>query len=174
MMIEATLCFLVWGNPPEKLLLGYKKVGFGKGKYGGVGGKIERGECAVCAAAREVYEETGIRVREVDLRQMGHLTFVFPYKPEWSHLVYVFVADKWDGQPAESREIKPTWVPVDAIPYQAMWDDCHYWLAHILDGKPVKARFTFKADNDTVDTAQVDPWNGADKLTYEIVKPESF
>ena len=162
-MIEATLCFLVRGNPPEKTLLGHKKVGFGKGKYGGVGGKLESGELAVHAAAREVYEETSICVQEADLRRMGRLCFVFPYKPEWSHLVHVFVADKWEGTAVESREIKPVWVPVEAIPYQDMWDDCRYWLAHILDGRPVKARFTFKADNDTVDEAQVAFWDGFDE-----------
>ena len=79
-MIEATLCFLMQGDPPKTILLGHKKVGFGKGKYGGVGGKLERGESAVQAAAREVAEETSIRVRETDLKLMGHLTFVFPYK----------------------------------------------------------------------------------------------
>ena len=71
-MIEATLCFLVRGNPPLKILLGHKKVGFGKGKYGGIGGKLESGERAVYAAARELYEETSIRVEKADLRQMGH------------------------------------------------------------------------------------------------------
>jgi 8-oxo-dGTP diphosphatase len=127
-----------------------------------VGGKIENGETAARAAAREVYEETNISVHRTNLQRMGHLTFLFPYKPEWSQVVHVFVATAWKGQALESREIKPVWVPIDEIPYHQMWDDCRYWLSDILDGRRIKARFTFNPDNDTVAEAQVRPWDNTD------------
>jgi len=43
-MKDRTLCFLMRGNPPSEVLLGFKKTGFGAGKYTGVGGKVEAGE----------------------------------------------------------------------------------------------------------------------------------
>ncbi len=154
-MLKATLCFLIEGDPSAHVLLGHKKVGFGKGKWGGVGGKIEPGETPAVAAAREVWEETGLRVHEADLHYAAHLNFVFPFKPEWSQVVHVFVAHRWEGQARESREIVPRWFAVEEIPYEQMWDDCHYWLPTVLDGKRLRARFEFNADNDTVEQVEI-------------------
>lgn len=150
-MIEATLCFLVDGYPPARILLGHKRVGFGLGKWGGVGGKIEHGETPVQAAVREVHEETALDVQMADLRYAAHLTFLFPHRPEWSQIVHVFLADRWHGQePQPSREIIPRWFAVGEIPYDQMWDDCRYWLPEVLAGHPVRAVFTFGEDNDRV------------------------
>jgi 8-oxo-dGTP diphosphatase len=159
-MLEATLCFLIEGNPPEKILLGHKKVGFGKGKYGGAGGKLDVGETSAHAAVRELKEETGITVLEKDLRRMGHLTFLFPFKPEWSQVVHVFLARTWVGKAMESREIVPTWFPVNAIPFDQMWADCRHWLPRILDDQPTRAQFTFNMDNETIAERQVEVWDG--------------
>jgi 8-oxo-dGTP pyrophosphatase MutT (NUDIX family) len=63
-MLEATLCFLI---RDAEILLGLKKVGFGQGKYGGFGGKVEAGETPEMAAVREMAEETGIKVAAPDL-----------------------------------------------------------------------------------------------------------
>jgi 8-oxo-dGTP diphosphatase len=159
-MLEATLCFLIAGDPPERILLGYKKVGFGKGKHGGVGGKIVDGETAVHAAIRELEEETGIRVRQADLVRMAHLTFLFPYKPEWSQVVHVFVARSWAGEAVESREIVPAWFRVDEIPFDQMWADCRHWLPPVLAGQRTRAQFTFGADNETISDMEASAWDG--------------
>ena len=79
-MIHAPLCYLIRGNPPSEILLGLKKAGFGAGKYVGFGGKIEAGETVTGAAARELQEETGVKVCEKDLQYVAHLTFLFPAK----------------------------------------------------------------------------------------------
>ncbi len=50
-MMNATLCFL---RTKDKILLGMKKRGFGKGKYNGFGGKIGSDETIEDAAVREV------------------------------------------------------------------------------------------------------------------------
>lgn len=163
-MLEATLCFLIEGDPPLRILLGHKKVGFGRGKYGGVGGKIEPGETPAQAAAREVWEETGIRVQEADLEHAARLTFLFPFKPEWSQVVHAFVTRRWEGEAWESREIVPTWFAIDEIPYERMWDDCHYWLPHILNGERLRARFEFNADNDTIGSYDIESTGEEKKL----------
>ena len=110
-MKYATICYLLKSNPHRQLLLGYKKTGFGAGKYNGPGGKIEPGETAAQAAIREVEEEVGLRIAPEDMRPMGQIEFRFPYKPEWDQVVHIFVAEQWQGEPVESRELAPPVVP---------------------------------------------------------------
>lgn len=153
-MLEATLCFLIRERDQREVLLGLKKVGFGRGKYGGVGGKLED-ETPVCAAARELFEETGIVAEEADLKAGGCLTFRFPHRPEWSQKVHVFTATSWVGTAQEGREIVPVWFGVEEIPFEQMWDDCRYWLPRVLAGEWVEATFVFAVDNDTVEAFDV-------------------
>ena len=157
-MRDGTLCFLIRGNPPDQVLLGFKKVGFGAGKHGGFGGKIEAGETVTMAAVRELEEETGVKVFEKDLQPMAHLTFQFPAKPDWSQVVHVFLVTKWDGDPVESTEMIPAWFAIDDIPFQQMWQDVCHWLPRVLAGDRVRASFTFKEDNETVDEVEIEPW----------------
>jgi mutator protein MutT len=162
-MIQATLCFLIRGNPPREILLGLKKAGFGQGKYGGVGGKIEAGETATRAAVRELQEEIGVKVLEQDLQRMAHLTFLFPAKPKWSQVVHAFLVTKWDGNPVESTEMIPAWFASDDIPFEHMWQDVYHWLPRVLAGERLRASFTFKEDNETVDEVEIKPWNGEEE-----------
>jgi 8-oxo-dGTP diphosphatase len=155
---DATLCLLVRGNPPQEILLGMKKAGFGANKYNGFGGKVEGEETIAIAAIREMEEETGVRVRLEDLRRVGHLTFLFPEKPEWEQVVHVYLAREWEGEPAESAEMVPTWVAVGDIPYERMWDDDAYWLPRVLAGERVRATFTYNADNESVGEFEIEAW----------------
>jgi 8-oxo-dGTP diphosphatase len=157
-MVEATLCIPTKGNPIKEILLGYKKVGFGQGKYTGIGGKIEAGESPLETALRELEEESGLFTTSEDLHEMGHLTFIFPNKPEWDHSVHLFLVKRWEGEPFESDEIKPIWFDVDELPFDQMWDDGRYWLPMILSGMRIRGHFIFGVDNDTVDNAEVEEW----------------
>jgi 8-oxo-dGTP diphosphatase len=147
---DRTLCFLLRGDPPAEVLLGYKKAGFGATKYAGFGGKVELGETWAQAAVREVEEEAGIRVDEADLGDVGLLIFVFPARPTWSMVVHVCVATVWQGEPAESAEMRPAWFGVRDLPLAQMWQDARHWLPQVLAGGRVRMRFVFAADNETV------------------------
>jgi hypothetical protein len=89
---------------------------------------------------------------------VGHLTFLFPYQPEWSQVVHVFLARSWDGQAVESAEARPVWCSINAIPYARMWQDSAYWLPLILAGQQVRARFTFREDNESVAEMEMEEW----------------
>lgn len=150
-MIQATLCFVFQGKPTQQILLGHKKRGFAHGKIDGFGGKLIPGEDMVQAAVRELEEETGLVAQPQELQTMGVLTFHFPFKPEWDQEVHVFIARRWQGVPAESEEMRPEWFPINAIPYDRMWDDSHRWMPHMLAGEVIRAVFSYAEDNETVD-----------------------
>jgi 8-oxo-dGTP diphosphatase len=156
-MQDATLVLLFKGNPLEALYLGYKKTGFGHGKYTGFGGKVEPGESILETAIREMVEETGIHLQPQDLNYTAILIFTFPHKSEWSQRVHVFTSYLSDELPQESSEMLPKWFPFEAIPYDQMWDDGHYWLPQIIAGRSFQAWFTFGPDNATVTNYEFDP-----------------
>ena len=153
---QATLCLLVKGAPPSHVLLGYKKVGFGQGKYGGFGGKVEDGESIEAAATREMEEETGLRITPDELQLAARLAFLFPFREDWSQLVHLFIAQSWQGELVESDEMQPAWFAVDEIPYRSMWADGEYWLPLVLAGRRIQARFVFGEDNETVREAVIE------------------
>jgi 8-oxo-dGTP diphosphatase len=149
-MKDATLCFLLRGAPTPSILLGYKKRGFGMGKWAGIGGRIEEGESVAAAACREVFEEIGVTLGQGDLQPRGLITFYFPYRPAWTQSVYLFVATEWRGEPAESEEMRPAWFAADALPYDQMWDDARYWLAQLIGGETLHLLITMGEDNERV------------------------
>jgi len=158
-------CLLVRGSPVREVLLGLKKVGFGAGKYTGFGGKVEAGETVTAAAVRELWEETGVRTQEEDLRWVGHLTFLFPANPAWDQTVYVFLVTKWEGEPRESGEMRPAWFPVGHLPFDRMWQDGAHWLPRVLAGERVRAVFVFGEDNESLAEARVERLQATEGLS---------
>lgn len=144
-MTQATLCLLIKEGQSEKeLLLAMKKRGFGIGKWNGVGGKIElaKGDINIVEAAiREAKEEIGVKIKKME--KVAVLSFHFPYKKEWDQDVHVFLAKNWEGEPKESEEMLPKWFKISEIPFNEMWDDDKFWLLKVLEGKRLKAKFTF-------------------------------
>ncbi|TSC68139.1 MAG: 7,8-dihydro-8-oxoguanine triphosphatase [Parcubacteria group bacterium Gr01-1014_72] len=59
-MKEKIITTLVIVHTHPKVLLGYKKRGFGMGRWNGFGGKARAGEIIEDAARRELKEEAGI------------------------------------------------------------------------------------------------------------------
>ena len=158
-MIDRTLSIPVKGYPPTDILLGYKKIRFGAGKYAGFGGAVEAGETVLSAAIREMQEEAGLKVLHKNLHSVGRLTFLFPFKPSWNQVVHAFLATVWRGQPVESEEMVPAWFQVDKIPFDRMWEDAAYWLPRILSGDWIVATFTFNEDNETVGEMHIELWD---------------
>jgi len=158
-MQEATLALPLRGNPATEVLLGYKKSGFGQGKYTGFGGKIEPGETIRVAAARELAEETGIIIPKSELVPVAVMTFKFPAFPAWSQRVHLFITTSFYGKAVETYEMIPRWFRTKEIPYALMWDDGRYWLPRILAGDKFNALFRFKLDNATVDSFEISEWH---------------
>ncbi len=139
-----TLCLVL---NEGKILLGMKKRGFGAGRWNGFGGKVEAGETIEEAAKREMQEECGVEIMEME--KVGIHEFVFQSRPEEVLEVHVFRVDTWTGEPSETEEMRPQWFTTDAIPYDEMWPDDIHWLPVFLVGKKFRTKFLF-GDGDSV------------------------
>lgn len=145
MVPEKTLCIVV---EEERILLGMKKEGFGKGKWNGFGGAVEEGETVLEAALRELREEAGIEALQYSYA--GKIMFRFDKKPEWDQLVHIYLVKKWSGTPAETDEMLPKWFNKNEIPYFEMWTDDILWLPKVIRGKTIDAEFVFEEDGEKI------------------------
>ena len=150
-MEQASLRTLVFVTTPDQILLGFKKRGFGAGKWNGFGGKALAGETLSQTARRELAEEAGIVAQ--DLTQCGRLSFTFGNGVA-PLLVHVFYVLAWAGEVRESEEMAPRWFSQAAIPYEAMWVDDRYWLPLVLARKCFIGAFHF-FDTETILTWEV-------------------
>jgi 8-oxo-dGTP diphosphatase len=135
----ATLLFVVRAG---EILLIRKKRGLGAGKVNGPGGRLDPGETPLQAAKREIREELGVTVDEA--RELGELSFQFVdgYKLH----CHVFRADDCAGDAIETDEAIPMWTPVDALPFDEMWQDDRLWLPMLLDDRRFRGRFVFDGE----------------------------
>ena len=103
-------CAIVLVRRPGEVLL-TRKPEWAPNRYSLVAGFIDFGECLEEAAAREVLEETGVRVSNV--RYVGSQCWPFP-----SQLMAGFVADYAKGEVmVDTRELADArWFPLDALP----------------------------------------------------------
>ena len=139
-----TLLFLV---EDSRVLLIHKKRGIGAGKVNAPGGKADPGETALAAAVRETEEEVG--VTPLNPEERGELTFRFLADGSVLRCI-VFLAHAHAGGPArETEEAIPEWFPLDALPYDEMWDDDRLWVPLLLAGKRFRGEATVSADGET-------------------------
>ena len=155
MTLHTTLVLLKQNN---KILLGLKKRGFGKGRLNGAGGKLEKGETIEECAIRETQEEIGVKVTKME--HVADIVFQDLYYrgvPE-RNMMHVFMATKWEGEPIESDEIKPEWFDIEKMPYDKMWIDDEKWMPQVLRGHKLEAWFHFN-ENNVYDDFWVEPLN---------------
>ena len=95
------------------------------GKWIGVGGHMEAGESPEECVRREVWEETGLALSNLQLR--GILTFILP---AWGNeLTFLFTAQsETDIIPAECTEGVLEWIPVDSLLQLPLWDGDRIFL----------------------------------------------
>lgn len=143
--LVVTLSFIREG---DRLLLAFKKRGFGQGKWNGYGGKVIVGETIIEAAIREIQEEATIEVKE--LAKRGLINFFWPshkFQPIECHLFEII---NYEGEPSETEEMKPRWFSINDLPYNEMWADDPHWLPHFLEDKKFNASFVFNDADEVI------------------------
>lgn len=132
-----TLLFL---REAGRVLLIEKRRGHGAGKINGPGGKPESGETPLDCVLRETEEEVGIR--PLDATLAGIFRFLDQHDEDW--LGFIFVASRHTGDPRITEEAIPRWYPIDALPFERMWEDDRHWLPRVLAGERLEGDFLFK------------------------------
>jgi 8-oxo-dGTP pyrophosphatase MutT (NUDIX family) len=150
-----TNCFLVKRNNNvdiAEVCLAMKKRGFGAGMWNGSGGKPNEGETVEEAAKREVSEELG-----VELTEMSKRAEIVWYLREEDKLVrcHVYFGEKWENEPVETEEMRPRWFGVSEIPYDQMWQSDREWLAEVLKGRIIKARYSYTKEGGQVEEREL-------------------
>ncbi len=141
-----TLGYLLKEN---EICLGMKKRGFGEGNWNGFGGKVEEGESIEQGIIREIKEESGVVVAESDLEKVAVVEFFFK---DGKHLeVHTFFIRRWEGEPRETEEMKPSWFTYKDIPYQKMWADDEYWMPRAFAGEKLQGKVWFTEDGTTIE-----------------------
>jgi len=130
-----TLC-LIHQHP--KILLGFKKRGFGVGCWNGFGGKVEEGETIEEGALRELKEECNLSGEEIE--KIGVVDFEYEIDSSQSEM-HIFRINRFKGEPKESEEMKPQWFFVDEIPFSNTLAGTVFWMPLFLKGRKFKARF---------------------------------
>jgi 8-oxo-dGTP diphosphatase / 2-hydroxy-dATP diphosphatase len=148
--MEPGIRSLVIVREGDKVLLGYKKRGFGEGKWNGFGGKVEHEETVEESASRELKEESGLSVSSLSLR--GVLDFSFEDGTE-PLKVYVFLGEGIEGEPVETEEMRPAWFSIDRLPFEKMWADDVYWVPLLFEGGCFTGIFHFKDGGQLVSSA---------------------
>ena len=88
--LVTTLCII---HQHPRILLGMKKRGFGAGRWNGFGGKIKTGESIEDATKREMQEESGVEIENLD--KVGIMEFEFKGNPEIIE-VHVFKSENFE------------------------------------------------------------------------------
>ena len=152
---RTTICYLVKGDNAgniHEVCLAMKKRGFGEGRWNGSGGKVGdkeefKNETVEEGAVREVSEE--LNVVMVNPRKVGEILFETEGDDKECIVSYVFIADKWKGDPSETEEMNPKWFKINEIPYNEMWTDDKEWFKELLKGNKFEARYIFSKDDDS-------------------------
>jgi 8-oxo-dGTP diphosphatase len=146
MPFRGVVCYI---RDNGRVLLQLRAEGrFGGGWWNAPGGKLDDGESFEAAAIREVYEETGLVVR--DLEDRGALTFYFGEEVDPEIDMRVFTTRAFEGEARGNEEGEVRWWDEAALPYDNMWADDAIWLPHVLAGKRVEGSFRLSSDHRTL------------------------
>lgn len=131
-MIASTLIYIRKDSKTLMLLRDKKDIQKHKLRFNGVGGKMEKGETPDDCARREVYEETGLKVGELDYR--AHLYFPdFDEEGDW--LVFVYECFDFSGEIVESEEGSLHWIIDEDVPYLNLWEGDKEFIKLIYETK---------------------------------------
>ncbi len=156
-MEETTLAYL--RREGETLLLHRigKKNDVNHGKWIGVGGHIENGETPEECMRREVWEETGLTVR--DFLKRGVVRFL---SGDWQEIMHLYTVDGFEGELHGCDEGELRWVPNQRIPFLEQWEGDKVFLDLISSGAPF-FRLTLVYDGDRLVSHRVEYPEGNDQ-----------
>lgn len=142
-MILSTLCYIEKDDKYLMLHRTKKKNDINKDKWLGVGGKIEEGESPEECIIREVKEETGLTLKNYQLR--GIVTYV---SNKWeTEYMYVFTATEFEGELIECDEGDLEWIEKEKIHILPTWEGDHIFMDKLQkDNRFFSAKFEYDGE----------------------------
>jgi 8-oxo-dGTP diphosphatase len=138
----ATLCYVMDKTNNKTLMIHRikKKDDYHEGKWNGLGGKFDKGESPEDCAIREVFEESGLKIKNP--RMHGFITFPnFDSKFDW--YVFIFTSDNYEGELIDSTEGNLEWIPNDKLTSLNLWDGDKIFIEWIFRDKFFSAKFKY-------------------------------
>ena len=120
-----------------------KKKDVNKGKWIGVGGKLEAGESPLECIMREVKEETGYQLHQAVCH--GFVTFPGLLFGE-DEGMFIYTSQDFSGEMVECNEGVLEWIENNQIQPLPMWEGDHYFFDWIKDDLFHIAKITYKED----------------------------
>ena len=115
----ATLCYMRQNGKTLMVHRIKKPNDIHEGKWNGLGGKFEPGETPEECARREIFEESGLRVKKLVLK--GLLSFpLFARDEDW--YAFVFVGMIIEGSLIESPEGMLQWIDDSKLTELNLWE----------------------------------------------------
>jgi 8-oxo-dGTP diphosphatase len=137
----ATICYIKSDDKTLMLHRVKKENDVHEGKWIGLGGKLEDGESPEECIIREVKEESGLTITEP--RMKGVLTFPrFKDNEDW--YVFVFTADRYEGELIESLEGNVQWVDNSEIFRLNLWEGDKLFLKWMEDKRFFSGKLVYE------------------------------
>jgi len=143
LMKETTLCYIENDGMYLMLLRNKKEVDENKGKWIGIGGKIENGESVEECLIRETFEETGLRLNSYTYR--GCILFE---SDEWGNeLMHLFTSDNFEGTLVECSEGELSWIPKNDVIDLNLWEGDRVFLKLLKEDAPYfEMKLSYRGD----------------------------
>lgn len=101
------------------------------GKYNGLGGKVHRNEDVATSMKREIKEEAGINVLEMNF--CGTINWTGFGKNEEDWLGFIFLITKWEGKVLQKcPEGDLQWIKKEKIFDLPMWEGDKHFLPYVF------------------------------------------
>jgi 8-oxo-dGTP diphosphatase len=106
------------------------------GKYNGLGGKLERDEDIVAGMKRELMEEAGINVEEMELAGTVSWPGFGKQGEDWFGFIFRITSFSGDVKTAND-EGDLLWMNIDSLMDLQMWEGDRYFLPLVFAREPV-------------------------------------
>ena len=163
----ATLCYLEKDNKYLMLYRNKKEIDINKGKWIGVGGKMEKGETPEQCLIREVWEETGYTLNSYEYRGI----VIFNYNEDDPLFMYVYTSSNFSGIEKECNEGDLKWIPKNEILDLKLWEGDKIFLKLLFENSPF-FYLNLNYENDNVISSKLE--FKEQYSCFEVFVPENY
>ena len=162
-----TLCYLEKDNKYLMLHRNKKEIDINKGKWLGVGGKMENGETPEECLRREVREETGYELNSFENRGL----VIFNYNADEPLFMYLYTSSDFSGIQKECDEGDLKWILKDEILNLKLWEGDKIFLKLLHENSPF-FYLTLDYENDDLIGSKLE--FKQEYSSFEVFVPEKY